>query len=169
MQPRPLTFNPALFLTKPPLYTRSLFSRHGYQRLLLISVEGARMKHTSPSESSPYPPIAAPNVNENESADVNTTQSASEKLFADAARSEKAEEEALARQAAILASAGGEHENWTGDERMQDAVLRMLVDKYKPLRAGRVMSAEEKMKDEGWGALNNDGTWARVALWASGH
>ncbi|CAA7259335.1 unnamed protein product [Cyclocybe aegerita] len=106
------------------------------------------MKHTVPSDSASAstpeaPPIDSPTAN------ANTTQSASEQLFAHAALSEKEEAEALARQAAILASTGGVHENWTGEERMQDAVLRMLVDKYKPFRTGRVMSAEEKMKMRG--------------------
>jgi len=39
-------------------------------------------------------------------------------------------------------------ENWTGDESLQDAVLRMLVDKYKPMRgiAGGIKTADEKLK-----------------------
>lgn len=38
--------------------------------------------------------------------------------------------------------------HWTGDESLQDAVLRMLVDKYKPLRdiAGGIKTADEKLK-----------------------
>lgn len=36
--------------------------------------------------------------------------------------------------------------NWDGEESMQDAVLRMLVDKYKPLRSGSIRSAEEKLR-----------------------
>ena len=36
--------------------------------------------------------------------------------------------------------------DWTGDESIQDAVLRMLVDKYKPLRAGTIRTAEDKLK-----------------------
>jgi len=39
-----------------------------------------------------------------------------------------------------------EHPNWTGDESMEDAVLRMLVDKYKPLRTGTLQTAEEKLR-----------------------
>ena len=39
-----------------------------------------------------------------------------------------------------------QHPNWTGDESVQDAVLRMLVDKYKPLREGAIRTAEEKLK-----------------------
>lgn len=40
------------------------------------------------------------------------------------------------------------HPNWTGDESTEDAVLRMLVDKYKPLRSGTTQTAEEKMLKE---------------------
>lgn len=34
-----------------------------------------------------------------------------------------------------------------GDESIRDAVLRMLVDKYKPLRTGTIKTADEKIKD----------------------
>ncbi|KAG6883224.1 hypothetical protein C0992_009366, partial [Termitomyces sp. T32_za158] len=71
--------------------------------------------------------------------------SASDKLFADAAR-EEAEEQSRAKQPSRLTSLENEHENWDGDERMQDAVLRMLVDKYKPLRTGSIQSADQKLK-----------------------
>jgi DnaJ family protein C protein 28 len=40
-----------------------------------------------------------------------------------------------------------QHHNWTGDEPIQHAVLRMLVDKYKPLRGGVIRTAEEKLRD----------------------
>jgi len=33
---------------------------------------------------------------------------------------------------------------WTGDERLEDAVLRMLMDKYKPLRSGKSSRETEK-------------------------
>lgn len=39
-----------------------------------------------------------------------------------------------------------QHPNWTGDESTEDAVLRMLVDKYKPLRTGKIQTAEEKLR-----------------------
>ncbi|EKM60009.1 uncharacterized protein PHACADRAFT_115422 [Phanerochaete carnosa HHB-10118-sp] len=70
---------------------------------------------------------------------------ASAKLFADAAN----EETELAEQAARankLEALRSKHENWTGDESMQDAVLRMLVDKYKPMRGGPIRTADEKLK-----------------------
>ena len=35
--------------------------------------------------------------------------------------------------------------NWDGDEPIADAVLRMLVDKYKPLRSGTITTADEKL------------------------
>ncbi|KDQ64109.1 hypothetical protein JAAARDRAFT_117898 [Jaapia argillacea MUCL 33604] len=67
---------------------------------------------------------------------------ASSKLFADAEREE--EEETLKRTKPRPLP--GQNENWTGDESMEDAVLRMLVDKYKPLRSGSIRSAEEKLR-----------------------
>ncbi|KAI4517453.1 hypothetical protein K525DRAFT_243364 [Schizophyllum commune Loenen D] len=69
---------------------------------------------------------------------------ASAKLFADAER----EEEELREEArkSKLPFLERQHDNWTGDERIEDAVLRMLVDKYKPVRGGTVRSADEKLK-----------------------
>lgn len=54
--------------------------------------------------------------------------SASAKLFADAEKEEQGEAERASKpsQADILMN---KHENWDGDERLQDTVLRMLVDK----------------------------------------
>ncbi|KAI9467303.1 hypothetical protein BJY52DRAFT_1220028 [Lactarius psammicola] len=65
---------------------------------------------------------------------------ASSKLFADADR------EGNPPRPTVLPRTAPEHPNWTGEESMEDAVLRMLVDKYKPLRTGMVQSAEEKMR-----------------------
>ena len=70
---------------------------------------------------------------------------ASSKLFDDAAKEESAEQEAQLRASRIEALYAKD-ENWTGEESMQDAVLRMLVDKYKPLRSGSVRTADEKLK-----------------------
>ena len=70
----------------------------------------------------------------------------SAKLFADAEREEQdaaSKESPATSRAAFL---GQQHENWTGDEDIKDAVLRMLMDKYKPLRSGVIQSAEEKLK-----------------------
>jgi DnaJ family protein C protein 28 len=68
---------------------------------------------------------------------------ASAKLFADAAH-----EEASSPPRAHAPPRGafaGPDEPWTGDERVQDAVLRMLVDKHKPLR-GDFVSADERLR-----------------------
>ncbi|PSR76949.1 hypothetical protein PHLCEN_2v8121 [Hermanssonia centrifuga] len=70
---------------------------------------------------------------------------ASSQLFQDAAN-EEAELAEKAARSSRLAAMETKHENWTGEETMQDAVLRMLVDKYKPLRSGPVRTAEEKLK-----------------------
>jgi len=71
-------------------------------------------------------------------------QSASQKLFADAEKEETDER----RQADLkerLEQRLMEERNWTGDEQMEDTVLRMLVDKYKPLR-GSMQTSEIKLK-----------------------
>ena len=74
---------------------------------------------------------------------------ASSKLFADAEHEEDADR-ARARAAPPRTTTRIrtelEHPNWTGDESTEDAVLRMLVDKYKPLRTGTIRTAEEKMR-----------------------
>ncbi|QRW16068.1 hypothetical protein RhiXN_04069 [Rhizoctonia solani] len=74
----------------------------------------------------------------------NSYQSSSAKLFADA----EAEERDFSNihrpsRADIIRQ---KEENWDGEERIQDAVLRMLVDKYKPLRTGQIQTADEKLK-----------------------
>ena len=55
----------------------------------------------------------------------------SDKLLQDALRLEKEEEEALTKQARTQ---DPNDPIWTGEERVQDTVLRMVMDKYKPLR-----------------------------------
>lgn len=73
------------------------------------------------------------------------TQSTSAKLFADAQR-EEAESESTSTRSSQLPFLEKQHENWTGDESIQDSVLRMLMDKYKPLRTGSIQSADQKLK-----------------------
>lgn len=68
-------------------------------------------------------------------------QTASEKLFADAA---KEEEERLQETKAKLEQRLLDQTNWTGEESTQDAVLRMLVDKYKT--RGPIIPADERLK-----------------------
>ncbi|KAJ6482126.1 hypothetical protein C8R47DRAFT_1134000 [Mycena vitilis] len=65
----------------------------------------------------------------------------SAKLFADAAREEIESEPVVAR-----VQERPDEPNWTGDERIEDTVLRMLVDKYKPLRTGTIQTAEQKLR-----------------------
>ncbi|KAF9238797.1 hypothetical protein BU15DRAFT_47243 [Melanogaster broomeanus] len=77
-------------------------------------------------------------------------QSASAKLFADAAREEAEEAKATAADEASiskLTQLESQQQNWTGEESLQDAVLRMLVDKYRPLRTGPIRTADQKLKD----------------------
>jgi len=72
---------------------------------------------------------------------------ASSKLFADAEHEERAERaRAATPRTTTLIRTPSEHPNWTGDESIEDAVLRMLVDKYKSLRTGTIRTAEEKIR-----------------------
>ncbi|KAJ6602483.1 hypothetical protein DFH09DRAFT_1124958 [Mycena vulgaris] len=73
------------------------------------------------------------------SAVLRNAPTGSAKLFADAAQ----EEEQLP---APRAHTRPEEPNWTGDERIEDTVLRMLVDKYKPLRTGTIQTADQKLR-----------------------
>lgn len=70
-------------------------------------------------------------------------QSASQKLFADAEIEDNDKE--LAQTKERLEQRLMEAQNWTGDEKMEDTVLRMLVDKYKPLR-GSMQTSDMKLK-----------------------
>ncbi|THV03359.1 hypothetical protein K435DRAFT_962521 [Dendrothele bispora CBS 962.96] len=120
-------------------------------------LEGSSHTHasatTTPSAdtSTPTPNSTRPNAN-------TTTLSASDKLFLDAAREESSP--AAPNKSSYLQYLESQYlnptssPNWDGDERMEDAVLRMLVDKYKPLRyggggtrGGGIRSAEEKLKE----------------------
>ena len=82
------------------------------------------------------------NVEQAQSSSNPAPLSGSAKLFADAVK-EEAEERLRSAKLSVLEQ---EYENWTGEENIKDAVLRMLVDKYKPLRTGSIQTAEEKMK-----------------------
>ncbi|KAK7470053.1 hypothetical protein VKT23_001491 [Stygiomarasmius scandens] len=77
--------------------------------------------------------------------------SASDRLFLDALREESSSSSPQKSQyLQYLESQHLQgHPNWDGDERMEDTVLRMLVDKYKPLRntGGGIKSADEKLKE----------------------
>lgn len=81
---------------------------------------------------------------------TSSSTSASAKLFADAALGEAEEAAALnASQNPLVSQAvsDAKNENWTGDERLRDAVLRMLVDAHRPLRGPSIRSADEKMRE----------------------
>ncbi|KAF8592294.1 hypothetical protein K439DRAFT_1324957 [Ramaria rubella] len=74
-------------------------------------------------------------------------RTASAQLWADAEKEDLQAENINSTQATLKpGSEPPQHPNWTGDESVQDAVLRMLLDKYKPLRGGSIVSAEEKLK-----------------------
>ncbi|KAG2369750.1 hypothetical protein BDR07DRAFT_1267006 [Suillus spraguei] len=74
-------------------------------------------------------------------------QRASEKLFADAEGEEAEEAQCPKPGISNIRQLQSQNENWTGEESMQDAVLRMLVDKYKPMRSGPIRTADIKLKE----------------------
>lgn len=71
----------------------------------------------------------------------------SARLLEDAKRLEQAEKREIERKEqtmnALLTRQA--ERNWDGDEPIADAVLRMLVDKHKPLRSGTILTADEKL------------------------
>ncbi|EJD01658.1 uncharacterized protein FOMMEDRAFT_148093 [Fomitiporia mediterranea MF3/22] len=72
----------------------------------------------------------------------------SAKLFVDAFLEESSFSNSnTSERVARLVKSHTQEANWDGEERIQDAVLRMLVDKYKPLRGPTVKSADEKLKE----------------------
>ncbi|KAJ7730863.1 hypothetical protein DFH07DRAFT_929584 [Mycena maculata] len=98
-----------------------------------------RVRRVSPTLCSRFSTSAALLRPSGTNASIGLTGSA--KLFADAAH-EEAEESPPRR---VQAHERLEEPNWTGDERIEDTVLRMLVDKYKPLR-GSMQTADQKLR-----------------------
>lgn len=95
-------------------------------------------------------------------------QSTSAKLPQDAAR-EEAEAEMHASEVrgsrSKLSLLEQQHENWSGEESVQDTVLRMLIDKYKPLRTGIIRTADEKLKDAPPQIISEITHPARIRTW----
>ncbi|KAG1755395.1 hypothetical protein EDB19DRAFT_1867592 [Suillus lakei] len=74
-------------------------------------------------------------------------QRASEKLFADAEQEEAEEARNPTPSISNIPQLQSQDDNWTGEESIQDAVLRMLVDKYKPMRTGSIRTADVKLRE----------------------
>jgi DnaJ family protein C protein 28 len=87
---------------------------------------------------------------------------ASSQLWDDAARED--EEESVSSMKPPTPQ--DQHPNWTGEESIKDAVLRMLVDKYKPLRGGIIRSAEEKLRDSSPPVISSSLTSPNPTDWA---
>ncbi|EGO02284.1 hypothetical protein SERLA73DRAFT_178144 [Serpula lacrymans var. lacrymans S7.3] len=101
----------------------------------------------NPLAPAPRAWLASRSIHKGNIAKSSDERSASAKLFADAAREEAEEAESPSpKRPSNITLLENQNENWTGEESMQDAVLRMLVDKYKPLRGGPIRTAEEKLK-----------------------
>ncbi|KAL4081508.1 hypothetical protein V8B97DRAFT_1863572 [Scleroderma yunnanense] len=111
-----------------------------------ISSSSGRVAHHPTTRRHYFRPCFIPhNVHYSAASHQEGGQSSSAKLFQDAAQEEAAE--APASSGSRLSQAQDRHENRTGEESVQDAVLRMLIDKYKPLRTGIIRTADEKLKD----------------------
>ena len=63
-------------------------------------------------------------------------QVASDKLLADAAQEEGRDDNAASPKESEASKLTSQYQNWADEESMQDAILRMLVDEYKPLHSG---------------------------------
>lgn len=79
-------------------------------------------------------------------------QSTNKSSFADAAREDDSGGEssgAVSKESSTskMTQLESQYQNWTGEESMDDTVLRMLVDKYKPLRFGPIRTADQKLKE----------------------
>ena len=106
-----------------------------------MSILTSVLSHTRPP---PLPRVLPVSISPRR---CNHNNSASAKLFEDAKREEQEEERAIERRqktANALLTRQADR-NWDGEEPIADAVLRMLVDRYKPLRSGAILSADEKL------------------------
>ena len=71
---------------------------------------------------------------------------ASSKLFADAEREEAVDLEGTPTRLTLLPKTAPKHTNWMGEESIEDAVLRILIDKYNQLHTRTAQTAEEKIR-----------------------
>lgn len=131
--------------------SRMLLSPSSTYKFASIQVRPRRLiSHTSPRFNKEYAKKEDPKPLSINSNTNTSSQRASDKLFADAALEEQlyssASQVAPESNPARLASLEQATPNWDGEERLQDTVLRMLMDKYKPLRTGVIQTADEKLK-----------------------
>ncbi|PWN96166.1 hypothetical protein FA09DRAFT_310877, partial [Tilletiopsis washingtonensis] len=102
-----------------------------------------RLAHRDAASSS----VSSADAARDDGAAVEQPLTGAAKLLADAILEEAAEERAEALKEAARRGLD-QGPVWTGDERVQDAVLRMLVDKHKPLRvkpSGTAHPADAKL------------------------
>ncbi|KAG2152527.1 hypothetical protein BD769DRAFT_1624085 [Suillus cothurnatus] len=78
---------------------------------------------------------------------LSSSLSPTKKLFADAEREEAEEAQRPKPSTSNIPQLQNQDENWTGEEAIQDTVLRMLVDKYKPMRSGPIRTADVRLKE----------------------
>jgi DnaJ family protein C protein 28 len=113
------------------------------------SLQQAGRRHRCYSDKARIRITLAPNQGDSSSSKSHT---GSTKLFSDARQEDLSGTSTCPKSTQLqVLESQAQHANWDGEERMQDAVLRMLVDKYKPLRRGNgsgsgIESADEKLK-----------------------
>lgn len=97
-------------------------------------------------------------------------QCANAKLFADAEQEEAEESRNSKQSISKIPQLQSQDENWMGEESLQDAVLRMLVDKYKPMRTGLIRTADTKLREappkvhtEAYVVERSAQTWQEIA------
>ena len=103
------------------------------------SVHQARSQHTQAGGEPQRHQLSQDDVEASSSASGSSgavwTSSAASHLFAEAeAEENRAAEDVATRLSNRILEASRKDTPWTGDESVEDAVLRMLMDKYKPLR-----------------------------------
>lgn len=103
----------------------------------LRSVRQVRSQHTQAGGEPPRHQVPQDDIEASSSGSSGATwtSSAASHLFAEAeAEENRAAEDVATRLSNRILEASRKDTPWTGDESVEDAVLRMLMDKYKPLR-----------------------------------
>ncbi|CED83818.1 Molecular chaperone (DnaJ superfamily) [Phaffia rhodozyma] len=106
--------------------------------------------HSSAFSSSLPPPSSAPPIPQKPSAEDESaeTPSASAHLFQQALEEERVSKPSKPSVSSARLLAALEDQPWTGDEPLEATVLRMLVDKHKPARSGKIRSSDDKIREE---------------------
>ncbi|KAL7416698.1 hypothetical protein BDY24DRAFT_377959 [Mrakia frigida] len=117
------------------LQTRSLFN-------LSRAATSSSSEAQPPLSSPPPPPPSAPSPSPSPS----SSSSAAAHLFALAEEEERTPPPPPSRLPPSILNPT--ERPWDGDEPLEQTVKRMISDSHKPIRSGKIRSAEEKLRDE---------------------